>query len=333
MIVKKYFKIGLIGCGYWAANILKSLEDLGQTNIHVFDKDKTKSKILKKKFKFIKIINNLSQMINDQGIDCFFLATPASTHYFIGKKVLENGKNLFIEKPATTKIQQLKELSKIAKKNELIFMVGYVYNFNPYIQFIKRVIKKNILGKIKYIYFERCNLGPIRNDTSCIWDLSSHDISTTIYLLDKIPNVKNAQIYNLLNKKNADICNVILKANKVQIEIKSSWIYPEKTRKLIIIGDKKMLQFDELLKGKEVQIYDKYAKYPDVIKKFPKTILKPGANISIGKTKIPKIRSYQPLKKEIQHFLNCSSKKIKPKTDADYALKISKIISDIEKII
>ena len=88
MIVKKYFKIGLIGCGYWAANILKSLEDLGQTNIHVFDKDNTKSKILKKKFKFIKIINNLNQIINNQEIDCFFLATPASTHHFIGKKML-----------------------------------------------------------------------------------------------------------------------------------------------------------------------------------------------------------------------------------------------------
>ncbi len=333
MIIKKYIKIGLIGCGYWAANILKSFEELGYKNIHVFDKDKNKSKIFKKKFKFIKIRNDLDQMINDQEIDCFFLATPASTHFSIGRKVLEKKKNLFIEKPATTNTKHLKELDKIAKKKKLILMIGYVYVFNPYIQFIKKVISQNKLGKIKYIYFERCNLGPIRNDTSCIWDLSSHDISTAIFLLDKTPKVKNAYIYNLLNNKNADICNIILKVDKVHIEIKSSWIYPEKTRKLIIIGEKKMLQFDELLKGREVQIYDKYAKYPNVIKNFPKKILKPGANISIGKTRVPKIKPYQSLKSEIKYFLNCSSKKIKPITDANYALKVSKIIDKIERVI
>lgn len=333
MVLKKNFKIGIIGCGYWAANILNSLKDLGQTNIYVFDKDKDKSKILKKRFNFIKIINSLTQIVNDQEIDCFFLVTPASTHYVIGKKILKKGKDLFIEKPATTSIQHLTKLSRIAKKKGTILMIGYVYIFNPYIQFIKRAIKKNILGKIKYIYYERCNLGPIRNDTSCIWDLSSHDISTTIYLLDKIPKFQNAQIYNLLNKKNADICNVILKVNKVHIEIKSSWIYPEKTRKLIIIGEKKMLQFDELLKGKEIQIYNKYAKYPNVVKKFSRKIFKPGANISIGKTYIPKINFYAPLMREIQHFLNCVKKKEKPKTNASYALEISKIITDIERLI
>ena len=42
MVLKKNFKIGIIGCGYWAANILNSLKDLGQTNIYVFDKDKDK---------------------------------------------------------------------------------------------------------------------------------------------------------------------------------------------------------------------------------------------------------------------------------------------------
>ena len=54
---------------------------------------------------------------------------------------------------------------------------------------------KKILGNIKYIYFERCNLGPIRNDASCVWDLASHDISTSIYLLNKLPNINLPQAH------------------------------------------------------------------------------------------------------------------------------------------
>ena len=69
-------------------------------------------------------------------------------------------------------------------------MSGYIYNYNVYINYIKKILQKNTLGKIKYLYFERTNLGPIRNDTSCIWDLASHDISTSIYLLKNRPKIK-----------------------------------------------------------------------------------------------------------------------------------------------
>lgn len=330
MKILKDIKIGVVGCGYWATNILKSLEELGHKNIYIYDNDANKSKLLKNKFKYIKIEHNLNDLINNIHIDCFFLVTPASTHYSIGKKILKNKKNLFVEKPATTNLNHLKELTRIALKNNTIFMVGYVYNFNPYIEYIKKIISSKKLGIIKYMYFERCNLGPIRNDTSCIWDLSSHDISTSIYILNKVPKLENAQRYSLLNN-NSDTCNIVLKADRTYIEIKSSWIYPEKTRKLIIIGETKMLQFDELLKGREIQIYNKYASYPNIVKSFTKKIFKPGINIFIGKTQTPKIKFYASLKKEVEYFLNCSVKKVQPKTDGFYAEKISKIISEIEK--
>lgn len=331
MITFKDAKIAIIGCGYWATNILNSLEELGYKNIYVFDNDSSKSAILKNKFKYIKIEKKLHNLINNVNIDCFFLVTPASTHYNIGKKILKKKKSLFVEKPGTIKLEHLKKLTSIAEKNKTIFMVGYVYNFNPYIEYIKKIISQKKLGTIKYIHFERCNLGPIRDDTSCIWDLSSHDISTSIHILDRTPKFKSVKSYNLLKNNNSDICNIALTVDNVHIEIKSSWIYPEKIRKLIIIGEKKMLKFDELLSGREIQIYNKYASYPNIVKSFSKKFFKPGINIFTGETKIPKIKFYAPLKKEVEHFLNCLHKKVKPKTDGFYAQKISKIISEIEK--
>ena len=69
-------------------------------------------------------------------------------------------------------------------KNRII-MGGYVYNYNIYINYIKKVLDKKILGPLKYMSFDRLNLGPVRNDVSCIWDLASHDLSTCYYLLRK----------------------------------------------------------------------------------------------------------------------------------------------------
>ena len=88
-------------------------------------------------------------------------------------------------------------------------MSGYIYNFNVFIKYIKNVLNKNILGKIRYIYFERCNLGPIRNDTSCIWDLASHDISTASYLLKGEPKIRNVQVYKSHRKEMMHVIHIL----------------------------------------------------------------------------------------------------------------------------
>ena len=120
--------------------------------------------------------------------------------------------------------------------------------------------------------------------------------------------------------------------DKIKVEIKSSWISPEKTRKLIIIGEKKMLQFDEISSGNKIKIYNKYATYyPNILKKYSKKYFTPFANIKIGKTFEPKIKFSPPLEDEIKHFLSSVLNRKKPITDGNYAQNIIKIIEDIEK--
>ena len=327
----KEIKIGIIGCGYWATNIIKTLENLNVKKIEVYDNDTQKIKLIKKKFNFIKISNSLNDIIN-KNKNCYFLVTPASTHFKIAEKILKKKKNLFIEKPATLSSKDINKLCKLSKKNHNILMTGYIYNYNVYIDYIKKILKKKKLGKLKYLYFERCNLGPIRNDTSCIWDLASHDISTAFYLLNKKPKIKNIQVYNFLKKKNFDISNLVLDFNKIKVEIKSSWLNPEKTRRIIIIGEKKMLQFDEMSVGNKIKIYNKYATYyPNILKKYPKKFFSPKANIKVGKTYEAKIKYSPPLKNEILHFFECIINNNEPLTNGIYAKNIIEIIEDIER--
>ena len=151
-------------------------------------------------------------------------------------------------------------------------MSGYIYNYNVYLKYIKnKIINKNKLGKIKYIFFERSNFGPIRNDASCNWDLAAHDVSSCIYLLGENPKVVSAHGYDFL-KKIYDISSIYLKCAGIDIEIKSSWLSPSKNRKIIIIGEDKMLSFDELDPKNKIKIYNQYAKYPKT-QKFKKIFL------------------------------------------------------------
>ena len=327
----KDIKIGIIGCGYWATNIIKSLEEENFKNVYVFDFDKKKLTNAKSKFFFLQVCNSLNEILSKK-LDCILLVTPTSTHYSLGKAILKKNFNLFIEKPSTLKSQHLKELINISKKKKLILMSGYIYIYNTYIQYIKKIINTKKLGNIKYIYFERSNLGPIRNDTSCLWDLASHDLSTAMYLLKNKPKISYVKTYNFLKKNLFDISSIGLDFKKTKVEIRSSWLNPEKIRKIIIIGEKKMLQFDEMEPVNKIKIYNKYASYPD-IKSFKKSFFTPKANIYLGKTYVPKIKFKSPLKEELKHFFYSVKKNKNPVTSGSYALKVLQLLEKIEKYI
>jgi len=325
----KDIKIGVIGCGYWATNIIKSLEEENFKNVYVFDFDKKKLINAKSKFFFLQVCNSLNEILSKK-LDCVLLVTPASTHYSLGKAILKKNFNLFIEKPSTLKSQHLKELINISKKKKLKLMSGYIYIYNTYIQYIKKIINTKKLGNIKYIYFERSNLGPIRNDTSCLWDLASHDLSTAMYLLKNKPKISYVKTYNFLKKNLFDISSVGLDFKKTKVEIRSSWLNPEKIRKIIIIGEKKMLQFDEMEPVNKIKIYNKYVSYPD-IKSFNKSFFTPRVNIYLGKTYVPKIKFKSPLKEELKHFFYSVKKNKNPITSGSYALKVLQLLEKIEK--
>ena len=328
--MKKYerLKIGVVGCGYWATNLIKTFEDNNIKNVTIFDNKYSQVKLIKKKFNFVKIGKSFENLIN-LNLDCIFLITPSSTHFKLARKIINKGHNLFLEKPGTLSSKHFGVLTDLSQKKKITFMVGYIYNFNVYINYIKKILKKNVLGKIKYLYFERSNLGPIRNDTSCVWDLASHDISTSYFLLNTNPKIEIATGNNFLKKKYYDISFIKMNFSGIKVEIKSSWLNPEKIRKLIIIGEKKMLQFDEMAKKDKINIYNKYATYPK-ISKFKKNFFSPHANIYLGSTFVPKIKYKPPMLNEIEHFFSAIKNKKKPSTDGQYAKKIIKILESID---
>ena len=94
-------------------------------------------------------------------------------------------------------------------------MFGYVYCFNNQIDLLKKIIKKNLLGKILYISFSRQNLGPIRNDVDVDYDLTSHDLSIINKIYGILPSIKSYEKYSILKKNNADISNLHLSLKNI----------------------------------------------------------------------------------------------------------------------
>ena len=321
--------LALIGCGYWGNNIASTLSHFKNVNLKVYDKDILKSKSLKKKFNNSTVAKNLKELLSDDKISGFIIASNPSSHLKLSLKIIKQNKNILIEKPVTTKSKDLLKVKKLLNKKKSVFMSGYIYQYNPYINYIKDILKKKTLGQIKYIQCIRNNLGPIREDISSLYDLTAHDLSICKYFFNSQPKILSVSKYRILKKKNYDSITTSLKYKNILANISSSWLYPEKVRQIVIIGTKKMLQFNEMDIKNPIKIYDKFVDYPEVKTISGKKFI-PTAKINVGKTFLPKIIYEQPLKNELKHFIYCILKNKKPKTNMDFSLKILQALENID---
>lgn len=325
--MKKIHKTALIGTGYWGSIIFNTLTKITKSQIYTYDIDKANSKLLKRKFKDRVIVaKKIEEIIDNKDIENIILATHPSINFKLGKRILDKKKNLFVEKPIVTNTKKLSKLIKIAKQNNKVLMGGYIYLFNSYIEKIKEIIRKKELGVIKYIEIQRKNLGPIRNEVDSHLDLGSHDISILKYLFNKELKIKNIIKKNILKKNISDITSINLTIGKINCEIISSWLNPTKDRKMIIIGSKKMMLFDEMEQENKLKIFNKYAYYPKITK-FKKNYISNKARIYAGKTKNIKIKENDTLKKELLHFDYVSKYGKKPITNGEFCLEILKLVN------
>jgi predicted dehydrogenase len=310
-------KIAVIGSGYWGSIIINTLINLKFKNIIVFDTSVKNKLIIKKKYKIIKFENNFSKILNDKLIKNIFVVTPPIENLTIVKKLIIYNKNIFLEKPGFHNLKNLIKVQKYLRKSKSKLMFGYIYFYNDYIEKIKTILDKKILGELQYISFSRKNLGPIRSDVDVDYDLTSHDLSIIKKLFNRLPKVISHKKYSLLKKNISDISNLHLKLGGINIDINNSWLNPTKERLIKIIGKKKMLSFDEMNLDSPIRIYNQYAKYPEMTF-FDKKFFKSKALIYKGKSKSIKTKSVSPLINEIKEFFSTK----KPITDIKLAKEI-----------
>ena len=319
--------IAIIGLGYWGTIVTNTLINMSEFNrIYIYDSDFEKIRIIKKKFKNKVISADINEIKKNKKIKNIFLATPPKQNFYLLKSLIKAKKNILIEKPGMTNIKHFDLINDELKKNKIKLSFGYIYIYNDYIRYLKKIIKSKKLGKIKYINFQRQNFGPIRNKVSAAFDLATHDLSILYYLLNKKIVLKKTINHDILGKKNFDISYLNLKSGDINIDINVSWLNPEKIRKIIIIGSKKMLLFDEMNVKEPIKIYDNYVSFPK-IDKFSKNYFNQSKYVFKGKSISIKLKDTKPLNNEIKEFIK-SKKNI---TNIHFSKNIIKILKNIKK--
>jgi len=312
--------IAVIGCGYWGKNLVRNFFEL-KSLYAICDKDRNRLKTFGDKYPNLTLYGDLDDILKDDKIDAVVISTPAETHYSLAKKVLLSGRDVFIEKPIALNFKDGEELVSLAEEKNRILMVGHILEYHPAIVKLKEIINSGELGKINYIYSNRLNLGKIRTEENILWSFAPHDISIILTLLGEMPQEVFAHGGNYLNPEITDVTVTNMSfPSGVKAHIFVSWLHPYKEQKLIVIGDKKMVVFDDVNPSNKLFSYGHKI---DWIDRLP--IPRPEEAEAI------KIPQKEPLKSECEHFIDCISTRKTPRTDGYNGLRVLKILEACQK--
>ena len=322
-------RIAQIGVGYWGPNLLRNLVANKDCEVKaIIDLSKERQTFIKRNYPFIKVTDNINGVLGD--IDAVVIATPVNTHYALSIKILQAGKHILVEKPMATTIEQVQNIGEIAREKRLVAMVGHTFLYNSAVRYVKTLIDSGELGDIRYIYSQRLNLGRIRNDVDALWNLAPHDVSIIQYWLgDPEPLEVSRRGMAYIQEGIEDVVFLnIAYPNGILANIHVSWLDPQKTRKMTVVGSKKMLVYDDIAENK-ITIYDKGIDNLAVLGENtdfddPSTSY---FSYRSGGVVVPKIKWVEPLKAEVEHFIDCIQTGAKCLTGTEHAKNVVGILA------
>ena len=95
------------------------------------------------------LFNSYEAIVTSPDIDAVYIPLPPALHYKWGKKALENGKHVLLEKPATLELAHTQELVELASGRNLALYENYMFVFHKQIEQISSIIKDGMIGDVR----------------------------------------------------------------------------------------------------------------------------------------------------------------------------------------
>ncbi len=318
------------GCGYWGPNLLRNFSTLPNCRVkYAVDSSPERRGFVEENFPRTRAIDSSRQVLDDSEVDAIIVATPAATHFQLAKEALEAGKHVFVEKPLATTTVEVDELGRCARSRRLVVLAGHTFIYNPAVRFLKKLIDAGELGEIRYIYSQRLNLGRIRSDIDALWNFAPHDISIIQYWLgeqEPLSVYRQGMAYVQEGIDDVVFLNLTY-PGKIMANIHVSWLDPQKVRKMIVVGSRKMGVYDDVADDK-IAIYDKGIDRKAILGEnmdFDR-LQRAQFNHRSGDVLLPQIKFNEPLRIEAEHFVDCIRSGRTPQTGIEHARAVVSVL-------
>lgn len=239
-------KAGVLGAGHLGKIHLRLLEASEYYQlVGFYDTDTKNAKALAKEkgFTFFKSAADLID-----ACDMIDIVTPTLYHHQMALKAIRAGKHIFIEKPITNSLDEAKEISQIAKENQVLGQVGHVERFNPAF----KAVKDSITHPMFIESHRLAEFNPRGTDVPVVLDLMIHDIDILLSIVkSKVKSVSASGVAVI--SSTPDIANARIEfENGCVANLTASRISLKKMRKTRFFQKDAYIAVDFLEKSVEV---------------------------------------------------------------------------------
>lgn len=332
MPVTDLTRVAIIGFGHWGPNYARILAGTlsGARLVACAEPSAGRLAAFESQYPSARAYADYHRMLRDGDVDAAIVATPTSTHREVAEECLRAGVHVLVEKPLASTVADAEAIVAAARESNRIVMVGHTFLFNPAVQAIKGYLDEGLLGDIRYLYFQRTGLGPIRQDVNALWDLAPHDISMLRFWLNSDPVDLVARGASYLKPGTEDVVFVTLTyPNQVLASVHVSWLDPVKVRHVTVVGDRKMVVFDDTHATEKLRIYDRGADYQPREGGFAEFI----AAVRDGDIVIPRLAPLEPLREELAHFVSCITSGATPMTSGEDGLAVVRVLEAASQVL
>lgn len=307
-------KIAVVGCGYWGKNLVRNYAELGVLSC-VYDPNVSAAERASRDYRVPRCSFGGVLESDVQGV---VIAAPAARHFALAHAVLKKKKHVFVEKPLSLEPEEARTLCQVAQDRQKVLMVGHLLQYHPAFLALKDFVAKGGIGKLQYIYSHRLSLGKFRNEENILWSFAPHDISMILGLAGEAPTRVSAVGGCYLTPRIHDVTTTHLSfANGIDAHVMVSWLHPYKEQKLVVIGNRGMMVFDDTEPWER-----KLQLYPHQIN------LSRGVPVAAkADVQFMPVEPAEPLRNECQHFLECIRTGQTPRTDGEEGVRVLEVLN------
>lgn len=314
-------RVCVCGCGHWGKNLVRNFHALGALAA-VFDVDQQRAAALVEGMGGVKVYAAYEDALADANVDAVVIATPAEQHAPMAIQAVNAGKDVFVEKPLALTAADGQRMVEAARAKGRLLMVGHLLLHHPAVKMLGQMALGGELGRLEYIYSNRLSMGKIRQEENALWSFAPHDISVILMLMGgAMPMQATATGGAYLQPNIADVTlSTLLFDRGARAHIFVSWLHPYKEQRLVVIGSKKMLVFEDSKTTDKLLLYDKEIAWKDGA---IQAAASKGAPVAFDAS--------EPLRAECAHFLECVASRREPLTPGEDGVRVLEVLEACQR--
>jgi predicted dehydrogenase len=313
--------VAVVGFGYWGPNIVRNIAERPDLRLlGLCEQDPVRAEEFSRRYPGVRVESELDALLLDPRVQAVAIATPPRTHYELARQALEAGRHVLVEKPLATSVADAEDLIALADRVDRVLMPGHTFVYSPPVNKVRELIHSGELGDVYFVTSSRMNLGLYQSD-GVISDLAPHDLSILLYWLDRPVTHIAASGQSIFQDGIPETAFLTVTfAGGTTANVQISWLAPRKMRQMVVVGSRRMVQYEDTSSDESVRIYDRGLDVSAV--EAPATFGEYRMTYRSGDIVVPRIEAAEPLGLELADFARAIRTGAEPRSNSALGLEI-----------